>query len=147
MEENVCFSFSSWSTPRKAFLDHTTILKLYPWAKTNIKCSNRKKLACERPPLCHTAASNITRSAIADQDSSDTYSMRDAHSTAVRVLGGEPCAVVTVHCSRCAVMRHWPALCICIILSECCQNMCASALLQLDYVHGSLYMYMNGLYL
>ena len=55
--------------PGKAFLDHNSVSKLYPWAKTNIKCSNRTKLACERPPLCHTAASNITSSAIADQDS------------------------------------------------------------------------------
>ena len=56
--------------PGKAFLDRITISKLYPWAKTNIKCLNRRTLACERPPVCHTAASNITHSPIADQDSS-----------------------------------------------------------------------------
>ena len=29
--------------PGKAFLDHATISRLYPWAKTNINCPNRKK--------------------------------------------------------------------------------------------------------
>ena len=28
--------------PGKAFLDHASVSKLYPWAKSNIKCSNRK---------------------------------------------------------------------------------------------------------
>ena len=48
--------------PGKVSLDHASISKLYQWAKTNIKCSNRKK-ACERPPSVHTTASNITHSA------------------------------------------------------------------------------------
>ena len=73
--------------PGKAFVDHATISKLYPWTKTNIKCSNRIKLACERPPLCRTAASNITHSTIANQGSSllptCTASMCVAHSTAI----------------------------------------------------------------
>ena len=28
--------------PGKAFLDYASVSKLYPWVKTNIKCSNRK---------------------------------------------------------------------------------------------------------
>ena len=98
------FSFLSphVGRPGKAFLDHVTISKLYPWAKANIKCSNRKKLAWERPPLCRTAASNITHSAIADQDYSllptCTCSMHVAHSTAVHC-----CAAVRrcvgLHCA------------------------------------------------
>ena len=86
--------------PAKAFLDHASISKLYPWAKTSINCSNNNKMACERPPLCNTAAPNITHSAIGGQD----YSMH---------VGQR--APYTVTCPRCAVVRRWPVLCICMI--------------------------------
>ena len=94
VEEKVCFSFSSCWMPREGLPDHASVSKLYLWAKTNIKCSNRIKLACERPLLRRAAASNITSSAIADQNSSllpsCTCSMHVAHSA--------------VH--RCAVLRR-----------------------------------------
>ena len=86
-----------------------------------------KKLACERAPLRHTAASNLTHSAIADQDSSllrtCTASMRVADSTAV-------------HC--CVVMRGCVGLhCACSTLrvARTCARLRYS-----DSVHGSLYM-------
>ena len=128
VEEKVCFSFSSCWTPRKGLSRPCQYFKAI---SMGIKCSNRKKLACKRPLVHHTAVSNITHSTIADQDSSHMYSMHVAHSTQ--------------HCwaAKGAVMRRWPALsalCICIILAERCQNVCASALLRLSTVHGSLHM-------
>ena len=39
----VRYSFSQVGRPGKAFLDHASVLKLYPWAKTNIKRSNRRE--------------------------------------------------------------------------------------------------------
>ena len=88
--------------PGKAFLDHAGVSKLYPWAKTNIKCSTRKKMACERPPLRHTTASNITSSAIADQDSlllpTCTCSMHVEHSTEVHYCA-VLCRCVGLHCA------------------------------------------------
>ena len=84
----------------KAFLNHFTISKLYPWAKNNIKWPNGKNWHLRGHPLCHTAASNITYSAIADQESSLSPTCTVAHSTAVLYTVVPSCAVAlacTVH--------------------------------------------------
>ena len=44
VEEKFAFLSPHVGRPGKAFLDHASISKLYPWAKTNIKCSNRKQI-------------------------------------------------------------------------------------------------------
>ena len=76
--------------PGKAFLDQATISKPYPWAKINIKYSNRKKIGhcVKHHPLRHCQSRFFT---IAHM-----YSMRVAHSTAVTVLGGEHHTVLGV---------------------------------------------------
>ena len=110
--------------PGKAFLDHASDSKLYPWAKTNIKCSNRKK-------YWHVSGHRYT---IPPRQTSPLPPLL------IKILHYCPHvqhASSALLC-RCAPLR-WPALyMICTIHTERCQKACASALLRLRSLH------MNG---
>ena len=67
--------------PGGAFLDQVGIWNLYPSQKIYIKCWNRKILALGIPPPSLNAASNITHSASASQDSSRKLTIFNAHCT------------------------------------------------------------------
>ena len=103
--------------PGKAFLDHASVSKLYPWAKTNIKSSNQKnwhvrghryaippRQTSPLPPL----PINILH-----------YCPHVQHASSALLF--------------CRAPLRWPALyMICTIHTERCQNACASALLRLS---------------
>ena len=79
VEEKFAFLSPHVRCPGEAFLDQVGIWNLYPSTKIYMKCWNRKKLALGRPPISLNAASNITYSAIASQDSSRVTTTFNAH--------------------------------------------------------------------
>ena len=89
-----------------------------------------KQLACERPPLRHTAVSNITHSAIADQDSSPSAA---CPACMLHTLCWAASHTQYTSVPSCAVGLHAP--CIGIIDTERCQNVCVSALLRFRSLH------------
>ena len=99
------------------------------------------KLPCGRPPICHTTTSNITHSAT---DSSlhvlPTCTASALHTLQQYQRWAASSIHYAVYCSWCAVVRRWPALCICTVHTERCQNVSAFAL------HISLYINCSGVH-
>ena len=86
VEEKVCLSFSSCSTPGKGPYSSSHHLKPISLAK-NYQVLKPKKLALGMPPTLLNAASNITHSAIADQDSSRVTTTFNVHCTVQCAVG------------------------------------------------------------
>ena len=81
VEKKVSFLSHHVRHPAEAFLDQVAIRSLYPSPNIFIKWWNRKKLALGMPVTSLNAASNITHSAIASQDSSRVTMTFNAHCT------------------------------------------------------------------
>ena len=123
VEEKVCFSLSSCSTPKKGLSRPYQHLKPIIFglrftssAETEKK---KKKMVLERPPVSHNAVSNITHSAIADQDSSRLATTFNAHCTV-------PCTLEDLNIKFCASCgptqsRYDTVYC------DACMTSCASA--------------------
>ena len=81
VDEKVCIPFSSCSTPRKGLSRSSRHLKPIFLAKDLHQVLKPKKLALGMPPKSLNAASNITQSTIAFQDSSRMTTTFNAHCT------------------------------------------------------------------
>ena len=80
VEEKVCSSFSSCLTSRKALYGPSRYLKpISMGSDLHQVLKPKKKLALERPPVSHNAASKITHSTIASQYSSRVATTFNAH--------------------------------------------------------------------
>ena len=71
--------FSPHFSPRKGLYSSSQHLKPLPLVTIYITCRNRKKLALARSQVSYNAASYITHSAIADQDSLQVTRTFSAH--------------------------------------------------------------------
>ena len=81
VEEKVCISFSSCSTPRRGLSRSNRHLKFTSFAKDLHQVLKPEKMALGMPLTSLNAASNITHSAIASQDSSRMTTTFNAHCT------------------------------------------------------------------
>ena len=98
VEEKFAFLSLHVGRPGKTFLDHITISKLYPWAKTNIKCPNRKNwhVRGHRYAIPPRQISPIPPIPI--KILTCTASMRVSHSTAVQCAPGSRKIPFTAPC-------------------------------------------------
>ena len=81
VEEKVCISFSSCSTPSRGLSRSNRHLKFTSFAKDLHQVLKPEKMALGMPLTSLNAASNITHSAIASQDSSRMTTTFNAHCT------------------------------------------------------------------